>query len=400
MHTSPSLKRYLRFPLVTFYGLGTIVGAGIYVLVSEIARTSAGAMPWAFALAGLIATLTGASYAELCTRYPKAAGAVLYVDEAFGRPQLSQAIGILLLLTGIVSAAAICNGFVGYLEVYIDVHHSVAITGLCLLMGAIATVGIKESAWTIGLITLTEVAGLLLVIVIASRGEPVTAPAPVNLPAGPGALFLGAYLAFYAFIGFEDMVNLAEEVVEPERVLPRAILAALGISVLLYIAIAVTALRYIDLGALQDSRSPLALMVANSPTALKLMGVIGMIAITNGALTQIIMSSRVIYGMAARKLLPALFGGVNKTTRTPILNTWLVTALILGFALWLPLVTLAKITSAIMLVIFIVVNLALLRVKSDPGRNQRPHFRVWTWVPLLGLLLNLGLLGYQLKSMF
>lgn len=395
-----ALNRYLRLPLVTFYGLGTIVGAGIYVLISEVARTSAGAMPLAFLLAGLIATLTGASYAELSTRFPHAAGAALYVDKAFRRPALSVTTGVLLLLTGIVSAATICNGFVGYLEVYLSVDHSLAIIGLCLIMGAIATVGIRESAWTIGLITLLEVFGLILVVLVASRGEPIENPPALAIPTGPGALFLGAYLAFYAFIGFEDIVNLAEEVVDPQRTLPRAILISLGVSILLYLAIALTALRYIDLVALQESRSPMALMVASSPLALKLMGLIAIVAITNGALTQIIMSSRLIYGMAQRKLLPGFFATVNQKTRTPIFNTWLVTAAILGFALWLPLVTLAKITSAIMLVIFIVVNLSLLRLKLDPGRNPNPPFRVWTWIPLLGVLLNLGLLGYQLQSMF
>lgn len=400
MDPATPLKRNLGLPMVTFYGLGTIVGAGIYALVSEVAHTSGTQLPWAFLTAGVIAALTGGSYAELCSRYPKAAGAVLYVDKAFRRPRLSITIGVLVLLTGIVSAAAICNGFVGYLEVYINVQHSLAITVLCLLMGTMATIGIRESAWAISLITLVEVAGLLLVIGLTSSGDPVVAQPTDALASGPGTLVLGAYLAFYAFIGFEDMANLAEEVVDPTRILPRAILMAIGISILLYVAIALTAIRYVDLNALQESRSPLALMVAGHPWAVKLMGIVGIIAITNGALTQIIMSSRVIYGMAQRKLLPVLFGHVNPTTQTPVLSTWLVTGAILAFALWLPLVTLAKITSAVILVIFVVVNLALLRVKFDTGRKQDPPFRVWTWVPLLGLLLNLALLGYQLVSEF
>ena len=398
MNTDTELKRYLNLPLVTFYGLGTIVGAGIYVLISEVARVSGSQMPLAFLVAGAIAVLTGASYAELCTRFPRAAGAVLYVDHAFGRPGLSIATGFMLLLTGIVSAATICKGFFGYLAVYVALPQPLVLLLLAGTMGAIATVGIRESAWTISSITLLEICGLLFVVAVATAGEPIEQQSVEAFKPGLGPLVLGAYLAFYAFIGFEDMVNLAEEVKNPERTLPRAILLSITLASFLYVLVAWVALRYVDFAALAESRSPLALMVADSTMGLKLMGLIGMIAITNGALTQIIMSSRVIYGMAHRGLLPLFFSRINTRTQTPVFNTWLITVLILGFALWLPLVTLAQITSAIMLVIFVVVNLSLLRVKSEPEHDGHPHFTVWTWVPLLGLLLNLALLGYQLSQ--
>ena len=394
-----TLHRHLGLPLVTFYGLGTIIGAGIYVLVSEVARTSGTLMPWAFMLAGVIASLTGACYAELGSRFPHAAGAVLYVDQAFGKATLSRLTGVMVLLTGIVSAAAISRGFVGYLDIYWSINPSLAIIGLCLVMGAITSIGIRESAWAITIITLLEVIGLCLVLGFTSWGQQTIAQADPLQMTGVEPVILGAFLAFYAFIGFEDMVNLAEEVKNPRVNLPRAILISIVISSLLYIAVSVTAVLYVDLAQLGASNSPLALMVSNHPGAVKTIGLIGIVAITNGALTQIIMASRMLYGMARRGLLPGIFAHVNRRTRTPLLNTWLVTFTIMGFALWLPLVTLASMTSGIMLVIFALVNLSLLRVKkAGIFEGEAPSFQVWRWVPLAGLVINLCLLAYEAST--
>jgi APA family basic amino acid/polyamine antiporter len=393
-----SLQRHLGLPLVTFYGLGTIIGAGIYVLVSDVTRVSGTLMPWAFLTAGVIAALTGTCYAELCSRFPHAAGAALYVDKAFKNAKLSQLVGLLVLLTGIVSAATISRGFVGYLDLYWPINHSLAIVGLCLLMGTITSIGIRESAWVISLITLLEVAGLLFVLGYATSQPPIPEPAPELMFSGITPVVLGAFLAFYAFIGFEDMVNLAEEVIDPTRNLPRAILLSIGISSVFYIAVALVALYYVDLTKLAASSSPMAVMVGQSPRAVAAIGVISMVAISNGALTQIIMASRMLYGMARRKLLPAMFGHISARTQTPVLNTWLVTIIIMGFALWLPVATLARLTSSIMLVIFALVNLSLLRVKSQAANGESPGFAVPKLIPQLGFIANLCLLGYQIAA--
>ncbi len=392
MHPSARLKRSLGLALVTFYGLGTIVGAGIYVLVGEVARVSGEDLPWAFLLAGVIAGLTGACYADLCGRFPRAAGAALYVDRAFGRPGLSLLTGALILATGIISAAAISRGFVGYLNLYIALPDTVAIIGLCLVMGLVTSVGIRESAWVISAITLLEVSGLLLVAGLTGNGE----PRSLSLDLAPGPVMLGAFLAFYAYIGFEDMVNLAEEVVEPRRVLPRAVLLAIGLSSLLYMMVSIAAVRHVDLQGLADSSSPLALMIGNHEAAARVLGMIGVIAVSNGALTQIITGSRLLYGLARRRLLPRLFGSVHPRTRTPLLSTWLVVIAIASLAVFLPVATLARITSAIMLVIFMLVNLSLIRVQRRAGPVV--GFRVWTWVPWLSLALNTALLAYQLAG--
>lgn len=388
------LKRTLGLALVMFYGLGTIVGAGIYVLVGEVAAVSGQLMPWAFLLAGIIAALTGLCYAELCARHPKAAGAVLYIDIAFANKAVSQFAGALLLLTGIVSAATISRGFVGYLQLYIDINEYLSIIFLCLILGTIAAIGIRESAGVVALITILEVIGLLMVIGLASSNPLVEPSEMPTLSAAP--IILGAFLAFYAFIGFEDMVNLAEELKNPSTNMPRAIFMAISISTVLYIAIAVIAVRHTELDALAESSSPLAAMIGDTGLAVSILGLIGIVAITNGALTQIIMASRVLYGMAKRQILPGIFARVNIKTGTPIFSTVLITLVILAFALWLPLVVLAKITSAIMLVIFALVNISLIRIKKLTPYPGEGGFQLPLIVPVAALVVNLGLLFYQL----
>ena len=385
------LKRTLGLPLLTFYGLGTIVGAGIYVLIGEVAGVSGSLLPVAFVIAGVVAGLTGASYAELSARYPRAAGAALYVDAAFGNLYLSRLTGFGLLFTGVVSSATICKGFTGYLNLYVSVPEIVAIPLLCLGLFLVASWGIKESAWLITLITLLEVGGLLLVVYLAGSSERTTDSIPVHF--GVTGVLLGSFLAFYAFIGFEDMVNLAEEVKDPEVTLPRAILLSIAISIGLYVVVALAALLWSDLESISRSDSPLAVMVGDSPTGVWVIGLISLVAVVNGALVQVIMAARVLYGMAMREMLPRFFARVNRMTQTPVLNTLLIVVVILCFALWLPMITLAKITSAVMLCIFALVNLSLIQVKRR--EHGEAPFVVPVAVPVAGSICCVSILLYQ-----
>jgi amino acid transporter len=382
-----TLKRSLNLPLLAFYGLGSIVGAGIYVLVGEVAGVAGQGIGLSFLLAGIIAGLTGATYAELSSRYPRSAGAALFVDIAFRSPWFSRLVAAMMIFTGIISSAAICQGFVGYFQLHIDMPTWTIIISLCLLMFLIASWGIRESASLIAVITLIEVGGLLLVMQQTSRLDAIGSLADlVDTSNGTGAIIAGAFLAFYAFIGFEDMVNVAEEVKDPITNMPRGILAAVVLSCILYLGIAVAVVLYVDINALSKSTSPLALMVGHSPTSIWVISLISMFAVINGALVQIIMSARILYGMAQRRLLPMVFGHLNPRTRTPIFNTLLITITIMLLALTFPLVTLAKITSAMMLVIFMIVNASLIRIKSNPVEAQHKGFTLPMFLPIVSLI--------------
>lgn len=396
-----SLKRSLSLWLITFYGLGTILGAGIYVLIGKVAAAAGLFAPVAFLLAALLAGFSAFAYAELSARFPKSAGEALYVQEGLGRRGLSMLVGGLIILTGIVSSATIANGFVGYLHVFVDMPDWLAISLMVLGLGALAAWGIRESVLAATFITLFEVGGLIFILFAAgdSLGQlpgrlPELLP-PLNAGIWQGIL-LGAALAFYAFIGFEDMVNVAEEVNNPQRNLPRAILLALGVSTLLYLLVALTAVLALPPPELAASRAPLALIYTHATgRSAEMISLISLFAVVNGALIQIIMSSRVLYGMSRAGWLHAAFGAVHPFTRTPLLATALVTLAVLALALWLPLETLARITSFIMLVVFALINLSLLRIK-----HRDPHpagIRVIpVWIPWAGFLSSSAFVFYQL----
>jgi APA family basic amino acid/polyamine antiporter len=385
----PTLKRSLSLPLTMFYGLGNILGAGIYVLIGQVVGHAGGFAPLSFLLASLLACLTAFSYAELAARYPLSAGEAVYVQEGLGLQMLAALVGLLIVLAGVVSAATILRGFIGYLQVFVPMPATPSIVLMVLLLGGLAAWGIAESVRVAALITLVEIAGLLLVLYVAA---PVMLTTDRVLPdfsslLGSGTwygIFLGGFLAFYAFIGFEDMVNVAEEVRQPERNLPRAILLALLVATLLYLLVALAAVTTVPGDRLAASDAPLAwlyqYLTGREPVVITL---ISMFAVINGALIQIIMSSRVCYGMASRRWLPPVFGQVNARTRTPLFATLVVSVLVLLMALWLPIGTLAKATSYFLLLVFALVNLSLWRMKRAAA-TPSGIIDVPLWVPLAG----------------
>lgn len=394
------LLRALSLPLAILYGLGTIVGAGIYVLVGEVVVSAGAYTPLAFLLAGAIAALTAFSYAELVARFPYSAGEAVYVREGFGSAGLATLVGLGVVAIGVVSAATMVRGFFGYFEVFAALPSWVVITALVLAMGAVAAWGIRESAWLAAAITLLEIGGLVAVVIVVRVGGDglsaldATVLPPLDAGAWPGIL-AGAVLAFYAFIGFEDMVNVAEEVREPSRNLPRAILWALVLSLGLYLTVVFAVMRVASPDDLARSQAPMALVWSRATGGSPLfITALSMIAIVNGALIQLIMVSRVLYGMGQRGWLPRWLSRVHPRTRTPLQATLGVTLLIWMFALWLPLVTLAQITSAVTLLVFAAIHLALWRLRRDrPTPPQGIGFP--RWVPLLGAASALALFGVQ-----
>lgn len=398
---SVALKRSLSLPLITLYGLGTIIGAGIYVLIGEVAGQAGVYSPFAFLFAAVVAGFTAFAYAELSARFPLSAGEAVYVKQAFQRKFLTIATGWSVVLVGIVSAATLARGFVGYLELFLHLPNWLAISLLVVGLGLLAAWGINQSVWVATTITLAELAGLVIVLFVA-RDSLAALPQrwvelipPLTADAWTG-IALGGFLAFYAFIGFEDMVNVAEEVKNPQRNLPLAIIIALCVSTLLYMLVAFTAVLGLPIEALSHSSAPLATIIEHhdqtSPVSI---GLISLLAVINGALIQIIMASRVIYGMARQAAAPRVFNNVNPLTRTPVRATIVTTITVLGLALWLPLVTLAQITSFITLTVFTLVNLSLWRLKI-----LSPHptgvVRYPLWVPVIGLMLCVSFMTIRL----
>lgn len=401
----PALRRSLGLGLITLYGLGNILGAGIYVLVGKVVGTAGVHAPLAFVIAAMVAALSAFTYGELAARYPVSAGEAVYVDAAFGVVAISLSVGLLIALAGMVSAATLARGFVGYLHIFIQAPGYLIIVMLVLSLGAVAAWGIGESARIAALITLIEIGGLLLIVYVARESfaelpaQASTIFIPSSTIAWEGAM-LGAFLAFYAFIGFEDMVNVAEEVEHPERNLPLGILVALVISTMLYFVVVLAAQLSVSAEALGQSEAPLALVyttvTGGSPVVIS---AIGLFAVVNGALIQLIMASRILYGMSARGWLPGYLSRVNPLTRTPLAATAVVSLIILVLALWVPLVGLAGATSTLILVVFVMVSVALIRLKlrqpDPPGIKTIPM-----WIPAVGALSSALLLAVQARNLW
>ena len=404
---NPTLRRELGLLALIAYGVGDILGAGIYALVGKIAGV-AGSGSWvAFAIALAIASLTALSYAELGSRYPRSGGEAHFCQEAFRFPSVSLLIGWLVLCSGVVSLATVSRAFAGYLLGLFSATPAVsAETMLIFLMlvvlGGINFWGIRQSSRTNIVCTIVEASGLLLVIIVGlmffSRGT-----TQVAAPHGPVtsdwpswfAISQGAALAFFAFIGFEDMVNVAEEVKEPERNLPLAIMAALLISGSVYIVVVWIATTVVPVAELAASQAPLLEVVRRAAPQIPpwSFATIALFAVANTGLLNFIMASRLLYGMAQQRLLPSWLGQVHATTRTPHYAIATVFAAALALAVSGTLVYLAGTTSVLLLLVFAAINLALVVVKRRDATAQQ-KFHVPLLVPITGAAASLLLIGF------
>jgi len=395
---SPQLKRVLNLPLVTLYGLGTTIGGGIYVLVGKVAERAGMMAPLSFMVAALLSAFTALTFAELSSRYPKSAGEAVYVQQAFNYKQLAVFIGILVILNGCVSAAALANGFVGYLQTFIPIPDWAAIVLISIALGLLAAWGIGQSVMAAAIITLVEVGGLIVIVWVA-RDEFSTIPLRSHelMPGFDGVVWLGilsgSFLAFYAFIGFEDMVNVAEEIKDVENTLPQAIIITLVLTTLIYFLVTLVAVLSIPPAELGQQKAPLSYIYEiKSGADPALISLISIFAILNGGLIQIIMASRVLYGMSRQSLAPQalrFMGDINPRTQTPIKATASVIVLVCVLALSFAIESLAETTSLMILIIATLVNASLLRIKlNEDNQEIVTRINLPLWVPACGLLVS------------
>jgi basic amino acid/polyamine antiporter, APA family len=402
-----SLKRALTLSHAVLYGMGVTIGAGIYVLIGAAAARAGMQAPLAFMAASILMGLTAASFAELGSRMPVAAGEAAYIRAAFGSDRLALAAGLLVIGIAVVAAAAISVGSAGYLGVFINLPEPILVAAVVACMGTIAAWGIKESVTFAAVMTLIEVGGLLLLIAAGALKEPdLVSRLPEMLPPVNPAALVGligaAHLAVFAFIGFEAVVNVAEELHAPQQTLPRAIFLTLALTTLLYVLVVWVALVAVSPAELAAAKAPLALVFERLTGASpRVMSLIAVIATLNGIIVQIILAARVLYGLARHGTLPAPLGQVSPITHTPLLATAFVGAIVLPLALLLPLEHLADLTSRFTLMLFALVNLALIRIKADEGAPPRIGYVAPRWVPWAGmascvafLLADLAMFGF------
>lgn len=389
------LQRSLTLWQATLYGLGVTIGAGIYVMVGVASQRAGMQAPLAFLFAALLMAFSAASFAELSGRLPVAAGEAEYVRHAFGSAPLATLVGVLVIAIAIVSAAAISVGSSGYIGVFVRLPETAIIAAVVVAMGGIAALRVSEAVSLAGLMTLVEIGGLLLLIghgLVSSSGPGLhlVTRLPEIVPLSPAA-FVGVIaatpLAVFAFIGFEGLANIAEEVRDPKRTLPRAIFLTLILSTVLYLLVLWVSLTTVPHAELAQSKAPLSVVFERlSGGSPAVMSGIAIIATLNGIIVQIIMASRVLYGLGVQGGLPRALAQVNARTSTPLVATLATTGLVLLLAVALPLQRLADITSHLTLVVFALVNLSLIRIKLREKEPRPEGFRVPPWVPWAGFL--------------
>jgi amino acid transporter len=407
----PALKRTIGRTVLLLFVVGDILGAGIYALTGTVAAEVGGAIWLPFLLAFGLAALTATAYAELVARYPQAAGAALYANRAFQRPFLTFLVAFAVMMSGITSASAAARAFGGdYLAELLPFGVPVVVAAWVFLglITLVNVLGVSESVRVNVVLTLVEASGLLVIIGIGAwallQGDGDPGRALQLETAGPAWMGVlgGTALAFYALLGFEDSVNLAEEARHPRRDFPRALFGGLLVAGLIYLAVAFTSSMLVETDVLADSTGPLLEVVKVAGLAFPpwLFALIALLAVMNTALINMMMASRLVYGMSREGIVPAFLGRVHARRRTPVTAIAFTVVLALTLTATGDLGDLADTTVLLLLLVFAVVNVAVLVLRRRPVEDdeaERPEgdsarsFRAPTWAPVLGAVVSLVL---------
>ncbi len=400
--SQPELKRVMGPGLLLLFVVGDILGTGVYALTGKVAGQVGGAVWLPFLTAFGVALLTAFSYLELVGKFPRAAGAALYTHKAFGIHFVTFIVCFTVMCSGLTSASSAAKAFAGNFVEAVGLDVSEDAIGLTLLalgfMTLVAVVnvrGVAESVKTNVVLTVVELSGLLIIIAIGlwalgvGDGDP-SRLTQITVPEGEnafGAVTAATALAFFAMVGFEDSVNMAEETKDPGRNFPRMMLLGLGITGVIYLLVCVSAVALVPPDELSQGDTPLLKVVqAGAPGfPVGIFAVITMFAVANSALINMLMASRLLYGMANEQVLPPALGRVLPGRRTPWVAIGFTTLLAFGLVWFADLEALGGTTSLLLLCVFTVVNVAVLVLRRTPVEHE--HFRTPTALPVLGAVL-------------
>ncbi|MGY5148371.1 MAG: APC family permease [Candidatus Nitrosopumilus sp. bin_7KS] len=397
------LKRHMGLFQLTMYGTGLILGAGIYVLIGEAAGFAGNAVWISFALGSVVALFAGFSYAELSSVFPKAAAEYVFIKNAFKNNFFAFIIGWLTAITSIITAATVALGFGGYFAEFVNIPIVISAIGLLVILSIVNFIGIRESAWTNTIFTVIEATGLILIIVI---GFTFASPEPIDYsesPSGLTGIAIAFVLIFFAFIGFEDMANMAEEVKKPRKTLPRAIILSVLISGIIYILVSLAVVRVVNWEELANSAAPLALVAERGlgSEAHIILSSIALFAITNTVLITLVAGSRIFYGMAKEKVFPSILKKVHFKTKTPWIAVIVIMITAISFTFIGDIVIIANITVFAIVITFAAVNLAVIVLRyTEPDIERK--FKVpinigkFPILPLLGLIVS-GYMALQFE---
>jgi APA family basic amino acid/polyamine antiporter len=395
------LRREIDLPRATLYGVGQILGAGIYAILGEAAGLTGDSVLVSFLLAAIVASFSGLSYAELSSRFPVGEADFVYVNEAFEIRWLSVFTAVIRLLVGVIAAATVALAFAGYLSAFLPASPVSSAIGLIIVMSAINFAGIDLSTKLNVAFVAVEVIGLLIVIWAGAGSW--SAVDVFHTPNGSAGLLQAAFLVFFAYIGFEDLVNVTEETENAPITIPRAILLSIGVTTVLYLLVGTSSVAVVDWELLGQSESPLALVVRTGvgTEAGLLVAAIALFATMNTVLINLISTSRLVYGVAKEehRTFPAMLSRVHASRGTPHLAIATVGVLASAFALIGDVGTVAALANLAMLVLFVLVNTALIRIRFTSDAAD-PEFRAPFNVGRLPLTAVAGALSASALAVF
>jgi amino acid transporter len=396
----PELERVMGPWLLLLFIVGDILGTGIYALTGQVAKQVGGVVWLPFLVAFIVAVITAFSYLELVTKYPRAAGAALYTHKAFGIHFITFIVAFAVMCSGITSASTASRAFAANMSSAFDLNMSA--TGVAFIalafMAVVAIVnfrGVGESVKANVVLTCVELTGLLIIIFIGlwaiSAGQGDVSRITQFKAVEGGTMFwpviAATTLAFFAMVGFEDSVNMAEETKDPTRLFPKVLLAGLAITGVIYVLVSISAITLVAPEQLGEGETPLLKVVqAGAPNfPIWIFGFITMFAVANSALINMLMASRLVYGMSREHVLPPVLGKVHATRKTPYIAIGFTTLLAFGLITFVGCVpALGGTTALLLLCVFTVVNITVLVLRKDPVEHK--HFRSPTFLPILGAL--------------
>ncbi len=368
------LKRHMGLFHLTMYGVGLILGAGIYVLIGEAAGFAGNSMWISFLLGSIVAIFAGLSYAELSALFPKAAAEYTFVKNAFKNDFFAFIIGWLTTITSIIVAATVSLGFGGYLTQFIEIPITIGAIFLIGILSIVNFIGIKESTWANTIFALITASGLIFIIFLGFITEPIESMDYFEAPNGMTGIILAFVLIFFAFIGFEDMANVAEEVRKPQKTIPRAIILSVIITGIIYILVSLSVIRILNWEELAVSSAPLA-DVAHSILGINgsiTLSLIALFATASTVLITLVAGARILYGMAKSNALPQFLGRIHPKTKTPWIAVIGILVTSVGFAFVGDIVVVANITVFAVVITFAVINLAVIVLRYTESELERP----------------------------
>jgi basic amino acid/polyamine antiporter, APA family len=406
MHTGPGLKRSITLFQAVMYGIGLILGAGIYVLIGDVAAIAGNAMWISFLLAAVMASLTGLSYAELSSIFPKSAAEYVYVKEGIGNNFVALFVGCLTIFVAVTSAATVAIGFSSYLAVFLPQYPPILYgIALVLVLSFLNYYGIRESVWVNSIFTLVEVSGLLIIIAVGLSTVSVTDTNYFEMPSGTfssHAAIISTFLAstllvFFAYYGFENISNISEETKNPTRTIPRALLFSILVTTIIYILVAISTVALVGWEELSRSNAPLALAASKvlGNNGIIILTILALFATTNTFLMMLISGSRIIFGLAKYDdAIPTILAEVHSSRKTP----WLAIIFTMAFTLATIILYTGKISDVAsisvfsILLVFALVNLSVIRLRFKHPRLSKPFtspfsVKKFPILPMIGLVI-------------